>query len=103
MGYIYEYIHPECGFFYQYFEGIGILGFSEVCKCRESMRSGKWGEPWKELIEEYPDGTASLDNSLIYCEACKKYFSRSRKVFHIPKTGCRKKARRLHRVSCCIS
>ena len=51
------------------------------------MRSGKWGEHWKELIAQYPEGTATLQKALCYCPKCKKYFTEPRIKFYIPKDG----------------
>lgn len=54
---------------------------------RENMRSGAWGDHWKQMIEKYPEGTATLEHEMCYCKNCGKYYTESQVVFYIPKEG----------------
>lgn len=38
-------------------------------------------------MKQYPEGAATINKSLCYCENCKKYFSEPRIEFCIPKDG----------------
>ena len=87
MGSIIQFNHKACGFKFDYFEGVGFSLFAKQCHSRQYMRNGKWGEKWKKLIEEYPNGTATLNRMLCYCEQCKKYYHEPRIEFYIPKDG----------------
>ena len=87
MGYIINYVHKECNFDFEFFEGVGFGTFAMECESRKYMREGEWGEHWKNLIEQHPDGTATLNQALCYCEKCKKYFNEPRIEFYIPKEG----------------
>lgn len=87
MGSIIRYTHRDCRFKLEFHEGVGFYLFKLQCEARENMRSGKWGEHWKDLMEQYPEGTATLQNALCYCQKCKKYFTEPRVKFYVPKDG----------------
>ena len=42
---------------------------------------------WQDLIKKFPDGTATINETLCLCPKCKKYFSQPRKVFYVPNEG----------------
>jgi len=87
MGKILRFTHKKCGFELDFLEGVGFALFKMQCEARAHMRNGDWGEPWQELIKKHPDGTATINKALCYCEKCKKYFAEPRVVFYIPKEG----------------
>ena len=87
MGSIIRYTHRECKFKLEFYEGVGFHLFRLQCYARENMRSGQWGNHWKKMMEQYPDGTATLNNALCFCPKCKKYFKNPRVEFYIPKEG----------------
>lgn len=87
MGSIICYKHEECNFEYNYFEGVGFRLFAMQCRARSHMQNGEWGEHWKSMIEQYPQGTATIRKALCYCERCKMYFTRPRIKFYIPQEG----------------
>ena len=87
MGSIIRYTHKKCGFRFDFLEGVGFGTFAMQCRSRKHMRDGEWGEYWKELIEKYPEGTATLNKAICYCEKCNKYFQEPRIKFYIPKEG----------------
>lgn len=85
MGTVYRYTHGKCGFQYQYFEGVGFKLFAQSCDSRKHMRNGDWGEKWKALLEQHPDGTAVIDKRLCYCQQCKEYHTEPQKAFYVKK------------------
>ncbi|MBQ8317898.1 MAG: hypothetical protein IJX85_06140 [Lachnospiraceae bacterium] len=87
MGRIIRYRHKGCSFSYDFKEGAGFKDFSRTCDSRKQMRARQWGERWKALIEQYPDGTGVVERALCYCQECKEYCTESRKSFYIPKEG----------------
>lgn len=87
MGSIIRFTHKECGFEFNFYEGVGFRSFAMQCESRKYMRSGEWGDHWKQLIEQYPEGTATLNKAICYCARCKKYFQEPRIEFYIPKEG----------------
>jgi hypothetical protein len=89
MGSIIRFTHKECGFEFSFYKGVGFRLFAMQCESRKYMRTGEWGEHWKELIERYPEGTATLGKAICYCAKCKKYFQEPRIKFYIPKEGYR--------------
>lgn len=68
MGKVIRYTHKKCGFELDFLEGVGFSLFKMQCEAREHMRNGDWGEQWKELMEKHPDGAATLNKALCYCE-----------------------------------
>ena len=87
MGKIIRYTHKKCGFEFDFREGVGFHLFSINCEAREHMKNGDWGEYWKKLIEQYPNGTAKLRNALCYCERCREYYIGPCVNFYVPKEG----------------
>ncbi len=87
MGSIIRFTHRECGFKYDFFAGVGFGLFRLQCEAREKMRSGEWGEQWKDLIQKYPEGTATIGKALCFCPKCSKYFTEPRIKFYVPNEG----------------
>lgn len=87
MGAIIKYTHKKCGFNLKFLAGVGFTLFRMQCEARGHMRNGDWGERWQRLMEQYPEGTATLNTALCFCERCKKYFTEPRVAFYVPKDG----------------
>lgn len=87
MGAIILFAHEECNFSFEFYEGVGFSLFKAQCMARENMRSGIWGDHWKQMIEKYPEGTATIKNAICYCKNCGKYYTEPQVVFYIPKEG----------------
>lgn len=87
MGDIIRFTHRDCKFRFDFHAGVGFRLFREQCNARENMRSGEWGDHWQELMEKYPDGTATLNNAICYCKNCGKYYTEPRVRFYVPKEG----------------
>lgn len=87
MGIIIRFTHKKCKFEFNFKEGLGVSLFRKQCQARINMCNGYWGKRWQELIKQYPEGTATTNNVLCYCEKCKKYFDTPRIVFYIPQKG----------------
>ena len=85
MGKVIRYRHKGCGFSYDFKEGVGFRLAAKEYKARTHMRNGDWGEKWKLLIEQYPDGTATYAKTLFYCEECNEYCTVPQIIFYIPK------------------
>ncbi len=87
MGTIVKLRCPDGKFQYDFYEGVGFSLFRQQREARANMREGEWGDHWKKMIEQHPDGTATCRKVLCYCGKCKKYYSEPRIVFYLPKEG----------------
>lgn len=87
MGSIIRFTHKECGFEYDFYEGVGFSLFRLQCNAREKMRSGEWGKQWQDLMEKHPEGTATINKALCFCPNCKKYYTEPRIKFYVPNEG----------------
>lgn len=81
MGSVISFTCRDCIFRYELHEGTGMWLFSRECQSRKLMRNGEWGEEWQKLLEENPEGTATLGRVMCHCKNCKKIYSEPRIVF----------------------
>ena len=87
MGQIIEFSHKSCKFGFSFLSGTGFLNFKNQLNSRQEIRSGKWGKEWKDLIDQYPEGTGTISNALCFCAKCRTYFTESCREFQVPDGG----------------
>ena len=59
-----------CGEGFNAMTGIGMLFPTIYKETVQEIRSGKYGEDWKQFFEEHPDGVVNCENELLICEEC---------------------------------
>ena len=89
MGILIRYTHKKCNFEFEHHKGVGVHLFGQQLKARENMRSGKWGPEWQDLMNQYPEATATIGKVLCYCRKCNDYFSAPQIKFYVPQDGYR--------------
>ena len=87
MGNLIQFKHSRCHFLYNFRFGKSVFHFRFERTVRKDMRSGKLGDHWKEMMDQYPDGTATVTNALCYCPVCKQFQTEAQISFYKPKEG----------------
>lgn len=75
MGSIFRFEHKPCGFEYKHFDGVGFMGMELEREAYEKIEKGLMGEEWQSLLKDKPNAEVAVNNTLCYCEKCKKYHS----------------------------
>ena len=51
------------------------------------IRAGEYGEEWKKLFEEHPDGAVNISSRVYYCSKCGGWHQDQCLDFYLPKKG----------------
>ena len=89
------YFCNKCGKAYPFWNGIGFAFPRVYAETIEKIKSGEYGETWRNLFEEHPNGAVNITNRVYYCSKCGDWHQDQCLDFYIPKNEAKSKTNAL--------
>lgn len=87
MGHGNIYKCKECNYQMMVWDGIGFLFPDVYRKNMIDVKSGKYGQEAKELVENNENAAIDCENAVAYCKSCNEYKLTPKLDIYLPKDG----------------